>query len=89
MSWSPDDKNYGFGTTSFNSRWAMDPTKQPSVSPDLTGDNIGDDTPPIMGSSPVCRMGRRFTRRTLFYGTIDAGHFPHKEFLIIYHSLSG
>ena len=79
MSWSPDDKNYGFGTTSFNSRWAMDPTKQPSVSPDLTGDNIGDDTPPINGGQVrYAEWGEDLPGGTLFYGTIDAGHFPHK-----------
>lgn len=80
MSWNPDDKNYGFGTTDIPSRWAMDSAKQPPGSPTLTGIDTSEVVPPSPGSSQIryAKRGRHSAGGTLFYGTIDAGHFPHK-----------
>jgi len=82
MTWNPYNKNYGFGTTTKSSRWAMDSTKQPAGSPGLTGDNISDYVPPILSEQSQVRYaerGNHATGGTMFYGTIEAGHFPHTD----------
>ena len=80
MSWNPDDKNYGFGTADIPSRWAMADEKQPTGSPTLTGIDTSDAVPPFLGESQIryAKRGRHSAGGTLFYGTIEAGHFPHK-----------
>lgn len=80
MSWNPVQKNFGFGTDTKSSRWAMDSAKQPPGSPTLTGIDTSEVVPPSPGSSQIryAKRGRHSAGGTLFYGTIDAGHFPHK-----------
>jgi hypothetical protein len=80
MSWNPVQKNFGFGTDTKPSRWAMADEKQPPGSPTLTGIDTSDVVPPSPGSSQIryAKRGRHSAGGTLFYGTIEAGHFPHK-----------
>jgi hypothetical protein len=83
MTWNPDQKNYGFGTTEKSSRWAMDTSKQPAVSPTLTGDNTTDVVPPIISEESQVRYAsiedNHTPGGTIFFGNIDAGHFPHTD----------
>ncbi len=85
MTWDPISKNYGFGNTDFSSRWAMEPEKQPDGSPPLTGERTDDEVPPFSTQSKVLYASRfdpnHTGGNTLFYGTIDAGHFPQKSMI--------
>jgi len=83
MTWNPDQKNYGFGNTEKSSRWAMEPLKQPAGSPTLTGDNTEDNVPPITTEQSQVRYAsvedNHTPGGTMFYGNIEAGHFPHRD----------